>query len=565
VGVASRRRRSRVRYSSPSRRAGTLFVTSSRGRIGTGPRRRRRRGARRPFPWLGALLALLVLGGAAAGAWTVHERRAANQRERDAAAAFVKAWQDGDVAAMWKLTGGADRPSQAAFERAYRQARRAAGVTKVRIGRRGPLEGHGVKVPVTVRTDDFGTLFGHVTLKTLDQGGEGRIRWSPAMRLPGLREGEAVRRKAGKAPERGEVLAADGSLLASDAIGAGIAGTPDGDGGPTGLERLYDERLGGRPSESLRFGDRVIRKVKARKGRDVHSTVQLGLSRAAQDALGDRTGGVAVIRPRDGAVLGLAGLAVSAPQPPGSTFKIITLSAALQHHKATPSSSYPVGQYAVLSGVKLNNAGGETCGGSLSLSFAESCNSVFGPLGAKVGRKRLVGMAERFGFNEQPRVPAAKVSSIAHDLKDSLAVGAAAIGQERDLATPLQMASVGATIANRGVRVRPRIAREEPVRKRRVVRRSVADTVRQFMIGVVAGGTGTAAALPGVTVAGKTGTAELVPTHGGPSNPKNTDAWFVCFAPAQDPEVAVAVMLVGAGAGGQAAAPVARRVLQAAL
>jgi cell division protein FtsI/penicillin-binding protein 2 len=85
------------------------------------------------------------------------------------------------------------------------------------------------------------------------------------------------------------------------------------------------------------------------------------------------------------------------------------------------------------------------------------------------------------------------------------------------------------------------------------------------MIGVVTGGTGTAAALPGVTVAGKTGTAELRPTQGGPSDPSNTDAWFVCFAPAGNPKVAVAVMLVGAGAGGKAAAPIARQVLQAAL
>jgi cell division protein FtsI/penicillin-binding protein 2 len=86
-----------------------------------------------------------------------------------------------------------------------------------------------------------------------------------------------------------------------------------------------------------------------------------------------------------------------------------------------------------------------------------------------------------------------------------------------------------------------------------------------MMLGVVRGGTGTAAALPGVEVAGKTGTAELVPTAGGPSNPENTDAWFVAFAPASRPRVAVAVMLIGAGAGGAAAAPVAREVLAAAL
>jgi len=89
--------------------------------------------------------------------------------------------------------------------------------------------------------------------------------------------------------------------------------------------------------------------------------------------------------------------------------------------------------------------------------------------------------------------------------------------------------------------------------------------VRTMMIGVVQGGTGTAARISGVQVAGKTGTAELRPTAGGPPDPKNTDAWFVAFAPAEKPRYAVAVMLVGAGAGGAAAAPIARRVLQAAL
>ena len=148
------------------------------------------------------------------------------------------------------------------------------------------------------------------------------------------------------------------------------------------------------------------------------------------------------------------------------------------------------------------------------------------------------------------------------DLKDDLAVGAAAIGQDRDLATPLGMASVGATIALGGRHAQPRVTTLQKVVRRRAVSRRVADQVTEMMKGVVRSGTGTAAALPGVTVAGKTGTAELRPNS---SNPKDADAWFVAFAPAEDPRVAVAVMLVGAGFGGKAAAPVAREVLQAAL
>ena len=127
-------------------------------------------------------------------------------------------------------------------------------------------------------------------------------------------------------------------------------------------------------------------------------------------------------------------------------------------------------------------------------------------------------MAEAFGFNERPRVPDAKASTIppARELKDSLAVGASAIGQDRDLATPLQMAVVGATIAERGRRARPRIVRNDKVLRRRVVSARVAGQVREMMLGVVRSGTGTAAAIPGVQVAGKTGTAELRPNSTNP-------------------------------------------------
>jgi peptidoglycan glycosyltransferase len=360
-----------------------------------------------------------------------------------------------------------------------------------------------------------------------------------------------VVRRAGPAPRRAALFAADGSRLEGTALA-------------TGLERRYEDRLAGHPSARLLFGERIVAKTREVKGRPVHTTIDPALSRAAADALGGKVGGVAVIRPRDGAVRALAGLAVSAPQPPGSTFKIITTAAALQHRVATPSTTYPVRTSATLSGVQLRNASGEACGGTLQEAFAESCNSVFAPLGAKVGARRLVAAARAFGFNEEPRIPNAKPSTIspASDLKDSLAVGAAAIGQDRDLATPLGMASVGATIATGGRRARPRITTLDRVVRRRAVPAKVAHMVRSMMIDVVRSGTGTAAALPGVQVAGKTGTAELRPNS---TDPKDADAWFVAFAPAERPRVAVAVMLVGAGFGGKAAAPIARQTLQAAL
>jgi len=217
-----------------------------------------------------------------------------------------------------------------------------------------------------------------------------------------------------------------------------------------------------------------------------------------------------------------------------------------------------------LSGVKLGNANGERCGGTLTQAFVESCNSVFAPLGAKIGARRLVQAARAFGFGERPQIPAAKPSSIspASGLRDDLAVGAAAVGQDRDLATPLQMATVAATIATGGRRATPRITTFDALTPRRVISAKSARQIRAMMIDVVRTGTGTAAAISGLQVAGKTGTAELRPNS---DDPKDADAWFVAFAPARRPRVAVAVMLVGAGFGGTAAAPIARRVLVAAL
>jgi Penicillin binding protein transpeptidase domain/NTF2-like N-terminal transpeptidase domain len=521
---------------------------------------RRRRG-----PSLVAVaIAILVIAAIGGGIYLARRTVLKPDHRQDAVVKFVDAWKRGDQAAMYAQLDAASRKAypRISFDARYRQAKKASGATQLRAGRISPLRKDGtVVVPVTVRTKTFGTLFGTLTFHPVNENDAGRIAWDPSLRLPGLRKAEAVRRKSGRQPTRGLIYDASGKLLDSDPSGASIAGTrPIAGKAPTGLQRVYDDRLAGHPSSRLFFGDRVVAKVARQGGRSVHTTIRLGLQRTAQSALGGRLGGVAVIRPKDGGVLALGGLAVSAPQPPGSTFKIITVSAALTHHVATPSTSYPIRTFAVLDGVRLNNASGEACGGSLGVSFAESCNSVFAPLGARIGAKKLVAMAKKFGFNQQPRIPAAKANTINTHLKDSLAVGSAAIGQERDLATPLGMASVGATIGNHGVWARPRVAGK--VVRRRAVSAPVAGQVRDMMVSVVRGGTGTAAALPGVQVAGKTGTAELVANS---KDPKDADAWFVAFAPASDPKVAVAVMLVGAGFGGTAAAPIARQVLAAAL
>jgi penicillin-binding protein A len=556
--------RGRSRYATPGPRAGSVLLDTR------GVRRRRRR-RRRPyggggfgwdrlFRWLLVLLVLAAIGGAA---WVWRSRENAIEARHDAVERFAAAWAKGDRAAMWsELTPESQRTTpQRRFATAYANADRAAGVKSVKVGRISEERDGKIAVPVVITTELFGPLRGTLQMPVSGTGDDAGIKWDFAMRLPGLRRDEAVVRRSGPEPRRASVLAADGSPLNATPGGAAIAGRSGEN--PTGLERVYDDRLGGHPSARLMFGDRLIARTKAVRGRPVRTTIRPGLVAAAENALGGKLGGVAVIRPRDGAVLATAGLGMSATQPPGSTFKIITTAAALDTGVATPDSTYPVQTAATLSGVQLRNAGGEACGGSLHVAFAESCNSVFAPLGAKVGARRLVRAAEAFGFNRKQRVPAAKESTIgpADQLKDDLAVGAAAIGQDRDLATPLAMAGVGATIANDGRFAEPRITTLQKIRRRRAVPAKVARQVESMMIEVVRGGTGTAGAVPGVTVAGKTGTAELVPNS---SDPKDADAWFVAY-PVENPRYAVAVMLVGAGFGGTAAAPVARRVLSAAL
>jgi penicillin-binding protein A len=304
----------------------------------------------------------------------------------------------------------------------------------------------------------------------------------------------------------------------------------------------------------------------------VRTTIDVGVQQAVATALAGRFGGIAALDAKSGAIRGLAGIAFSAPQPPGSTFKIITATAALEEKLVTPKTEFPIETRAIIDGVELENANGESCGGSFANSFAHSCNSVFAPLGVEVGAEKLVETAERYGFNIDPAVPGAVPSTIpaAGDIASPLELGATAIGQGRVLATPLLLASMAQTVASGGVRRTPTVVPGDPRERSRVTTRKIARTLEQLMVGVVDYGTGTAASLAPIGVAGKTGTAELEDTtdeeDGVEQSPgSDTDAWFTAYAPVKNPELAVAVLLVRNGAGGETAAPAARVVLQAAL
>ncbi|HZB76389.1 MAG TPA: penicillin-binding transpeptidase domain-containing protein [Solirubrobacteraceae bacterium] len=559
-------------------------------------RARRRRGV----AWL--RLAPLLAAAAVAFAAGIVVGAGDDDPRRATARDFTTAWAHGDYAAMHALLTPAaqrDVPLER-FANAYRRAAEVSTLSGLAAAAPAAPDRTGlVRVPVTARTRVFGTITAPVDLPMEADDGGARVQWQPHLVFPGLREGEKLRRST-RVARRAALQARDGTVLAEGATRTGAAGVAAADivgtvgtapaerrpelrrrgvpldtpVGLTGLEREFDAELTGTPGGRLRAGDRFLASVEPRPGTDVRTTIDLELQAAAVTALAGRFGGIAVLRPRDGEVLALAGIAYSAPQPPGSVFKIITLAGALEAGTVKPSDSWPVQQAAVLEGVELENANGEFCGGRLRNTFAHSCNSVFAPIGAELGAEKLVATAERFGFNRPPSLTGAEMSTIppADEIGDDLAVGSTAIGQGRVLATPLEFATVAATIAERGMRPEPTLRKGAPPVRERVVPEDVARRIGSYMRSVVRSGTGTAAALPDVKVAGKTGTAELRDTTPEPdpitgevpiSDASDTNAWFAAYAPARRPRLAVAVMLVGAGAGGATAAPAARVVLDA--
>jgi peptidoglycan glycosyltransferase len=549
-----------------------------------------------------------ALGGIAAAAFVVGLITGSRHvpTERRLAVAWGQAWERGDYGAMHAMLTprAASATPLKAFVAAYREA--AAITTLVGLRTGAPrLDGDQAILPADAATRIFGHVRADVALPLgEDDDGNPRVAWNPALTFPGLRAGEKLTRET-TLPPRATIEARDGTPLARGearlselgAVAAEVAGhvgpapqervaelqargVPDGAAvGLTGLERQFDAELAGTPGGVLRAGTRRLASSAPRPGHRVRTTIDPEIQRAAVEALAGRYGGVAAIRPSDGAVLAMAGLASSAPQPPGSVFKIITLTGALEARTTRASATFPSETAATLEGVQLQNAHGESCGGTLIVAFARSCNSVFAPLGVELGARRLVATAERFGFNEDPGIAGAARATIpaGDEIGDDLAVGSSAIGQGKVLATPLTMALAAAAIAERGVRPRATLLRGAKRPTAIATTAAVARTVARAMRAVVTQGTGAGADIPGVRVAGKTGTAELRSTVSqdpqplDPSQPPpeedrtDTDAWFAAYAPMGHPRIAVCVLLVAQGAGGETAAPAARVVLEAAL
>ena len=379
--------------------------------------------------------------------------------------------------------------------------------------------------------------------------------------------------------------------------------------GRSGIEAQLNDVLTGKASDLgvQNWVDKVLGRKP--KGATVKLTLVPAVQKEAQKSLAGQKGAVVVLDPKNGALIAAAsaptyepanleekwpklskdptapllGRATQGLYTPGSSFKVVTATSGLESGRVTPTTVFlDTGTYVVFGG-KVTNYGGEVFGrNDFTTALTLSINTTFGKVGNDVGRKRLIGAAERFGFYATPPLPLPQGEVVPSgrygkkgllppgDFMDPLAVAWAACGQEKLLATPLQMALVAAGVANGGRVMAPYYLQQVTSASGAVVQSArprvwktamtatTAGTLNAMMQRVVNAGTGTAAALEGIQVAGKTGTAEV----GDGTNL----AWFIAFAPAQDPEVAVAVVLEDTlQTGGEAAAPIAADVIRTAL
>lgn len=352
------------------------------------------------------------------------------------------------------------------------------------------------------------------------------------------------------------------------------------------------------------------------QGAIVETTIVPAVQQAAWDALGDQRGAVVALDPRTGAILALvskpsydpAALASHTPAevtaawealnadegrplanrvlrgdlyPPGSVFKIVTAAAALENG-LDPAAEIPapVELELPLTSTTLPNFGGAACSPTGTQTLADalrvSCNTAFGQLGLDLGADALREQAESFGFSQALSVPMRVTESSFPADPDAPQTALSAIGQYEVRVTPLQVAMTAAAVANDGVLMRPYsvaavrsadlevVDQTEPEELGRAVSQATADLLTEMMVAVVDSGTGRTAQLAGMRVAGKTGTAQT-------GNERDAHAWFTAFAPADDPRIAVAVVVENGGSlgseatGGAVAAPIARAVIQAAL
>jgi peptidoglycan glycosyltransferase len=420
--------------------------------------------------------------------------------------------------------------------------------------------------------------------------------------------------------KRGLIQGFDGSTIAGDAHRSGFYSRtyPQGSLAPqivgydsvryglTGIESSMNAYLSGADLGTQGLIDKVLGRHSP--GANVRLTIVPAVQKVAQSALGSQVGAIVALDPSTGAIIAAA----SAPSynaatidtsfarlsrnpdapllsrvtqglyPPGSSFKVVTATAALNLGKVTPTTSFDdTGSYAIYGG-KVTNYHGEVFGAhDFTQALTDSINTTFAKVGTLIGQQALIAQMRAYGFYQAPplelprgmvypsgRFKGPRLLSTGAAM-DPLDVAWAAVGQENVLATPLQMALVAAGVADAGQVMKPYLVQRITTPSGVVLQRAqpslwttattpaTAQTLNVMMQQVVNAGTGTAAALSGIQVAGKTGTAQR-----GNSNV----AWFIAFAPANDPKIAVAVTIENTQfTGGDVAAPLAAQVIKAAL
>lgn len=377
--------------------------------------------------------------------------------------------------------------------------------------------------------------------------------------------------------------------------------------GRAGLEQSRNSALIGARDDVTSIFDQL--RGRRREGDDVVTTLDPKAQRVALGALGGRRGAVVALEPATGRVKVMASVpdfdpngvprefralnrqqdsplfnrVTQASYPPGSTFKVVTAIAAIDSGRYTPDSTVSGRNDKLIGGVPLRNDGGEDFGDiDLTTALTKSVNTVWAEVAETMGKDRMAEYMTRLGFYAKPPLdyPAGerrasgeyKDGALLSPTSRFIDVGRMGIGQDRLAVTPLEMAMVASAVADDGKLVAPHLTRrvvdpdgrvvdDVSTPTTRVMKKSTADAVAQMMSQVVKEGTGTAGALSGIEVAGKTGTAEIEPSS------DITQPWFIAFAPIDKPKIAIAVTVERSqgGFGGTVAAPVAKQVLEALL
>lgn len=503
---------------------------------------------------LGAVLAA-VLAAASASACS-SGKGGADEATGPAAAlsAFVETWSNPAGRAFRSAAGESGAPLVAALA-----GLRGQGVIDYSTG---SLRSNGQAVTGGLRLhfDDGGVLETRTSATVQD----GRVVVAPSLVSTELSSWVPLAVETFGSPRRGTLKSRQATPLVD---AAGRAVRPDLAGAVAMMERAFSGRYAGRPGRVLSAGPgrRELARTAPTDGEDITTSLDDDLQAKAVSALGGRPGGFVVLDAGDGAIRAIASNAhpstpdaspASDAHLPGSTFKIITAAAAARAGALRADQMIDCPADVVIDRHTIHNYQGEAAGRiTVREAFARSCNTAFARIGSAVGYEAIAKTAGDFGIVAQPTAGAAP-SRMTYPASQA-EVATLAIGASTVAVSPVVMASVAATVAHGGLRVTPHWG-DGAAPSVRVLDEDEARTIVGMMEEVVASGTGQAAAVPGESIAGKTGTAEVVGANG---RPVGDDAWFVAFAPSPQPELVVSAYIPLGGTGGRVAAGIVRDFL----